>query len=294
MKRWAALLAAPLLAAAAPATAAVDLRALWDFANPVASEQRFQAALAAAQGDDALVLKTQIARTHGLRGDPQRARAVLKEMHTALEGAGDEPRVRWLLEWGRSWISATTRPEERTPEALAAARTAYLQAWERAEAAALHGLAVDAVHMLAFVDDTPADQLTWANRALAIAQASTQPEAQRWLATLRHNRGLALKALGRLDEALADFRQVMALRQQQGDARNIRIAHWTIAFTLRAQGRLGEALQIQQRLEQELDAAGQRDEYVYEELALLHRALGDSQRAEHYTQRLNATRGERR
>ena len=48
--------------------AAMDLDALWNFDDPAQSEQRFRDALAAATGDDAFVLRTQIARTYGLRG----------------------------------------------------------------------------------------------------------------------------------------------------------------------------------------------------------------------------------
>jgi len=46
---------------------AIDLRPLWDFSKPAVSEERFRAALATAQGDDALILKTQIARTYAHR-----------------------------------------------------------------------------------------------------------------------------------------------------------------------------------------------------------------------------------
>ena len=36
-------------------------------------------------------------------------------------------------------------------------------------------LAIDAVHMLAFVDTAPMDQLKWGEEALAIALSSSQP-----------------------------------------------------------------------------------------------------------------------
>ena len=44
----------------------IDVRALWDFDDPGASEARFREAFATVTGDDALVLETQIARTYGL------------------------------------------------------------------------------------------------------------------------------------------------------------------------------------------------------------------------------------
>ena len=48
---------------------ALDISALWDFNSPELSEQRFLAALSSASSDEALILKTQVARSHGLRGD---------------------------------------------------------------------------------------------------------------------------------------------------------------------------------------------------------------------------------
>lgn len=271
--------------------AKIDLNALWDFQNPALSEQRFREALATARGDDALIVKTQIARSHGLRRDLARAREVLAEVQPALATAGPEPQVRYWLEWGRSWISAVTRDAERTPEALSQARTAYTQAFDLAKAAALDGLAVDAVHMMAFVDTAPAEQLKWNDQGLALALASSQPGARDWEASMRNNRGMALKDLGRLDEALAEFKLALVAREKQGKVRGIRIAHWMIAWTLRAMNRLPEARDIQLRLEKEWDADKQPDPYVYEELELIYKALGDDARAAHYAALLKAARG---
>jgi tetratricopeptide (TPR) repeat protein len=269
---------------------ALDLSKLWDFKHPAATEQRFRDALATAQGDDVLILKTQIARTHGLRRDFASARKVLAEVQPALAKAGAEPQARYWLELGRTWISAVSTKEEQTPENRATARDAYQRALDVAEAARLDGLAVDAIHMMAFVDTAPADQLKWNDLGLALVQSSTQPGAKNWEASLRNNRGMALKELGRLDDALADFQRALALREQQGRKDNIRIAHWMIAWTLRAMGRLPEARDIQQRLEREWDADGQPDPYVYEELELIYQALKDEPKAAHYGALLRAAR----
>jgi hypothetical protein len=91
---WAALILWPL------AGQAVDLAALWDFARPEVSEQRFRAALEKANGDDALILQTQIARSHGLRRDFATARAVLAALEPAMPTAGPEAQVRYQLELG--------------------------------------------------------------------------------------------------------------------------------------------------------------------------------------------------
>jgi len=277
-------LAAGLVLAPGPAWA-LDLDALWDFDQPARSEQRFRAALADARGDEALILQTQIARSHGLRGAFEQARATLAPLRPELAAAGAEARVRFALEWGRSWASATHPPEALTAAALGEARASFQLALDAAVAAHLDALAIDALHMMAFVDPAPADQLRWGQAALAVALASDQPRARRWEASLRNNIGYALHQLGRPDLALPQFRQALALRAQQGDPVRVREARWMVAWCLRALQRDDEALAIQLQLAKEGDAAGQPDPYVFEELALLYRARGDEARARHFDQR---------
>jgi tetratricopeptide (TPR) repeat protein len=285
--RWRQARAALVLAAglaAAPATA-IDLALLWDFGRPEVSESRFRAALETATGDDALILQTQIARTWGLRRDFGKAREILRSIEPGLATAGPEARVRYALELGRTYASATHSPELRTPQTNELARAAYESALARARAANLDALAIDAIHMLAFVDTAPADQLKWAEQALAVVQASTQPAARRWEASIRNNLGYALHQLGRYEEALAQFRSALALRERGTNTQATRAAHWMVAWTLRALGRRAEALQVQLRLEHEGDAAGQPDPHVFEELEILFREAGDDERARHYRQR---------
>jgi tetratricopeptide (TPR) repeat protein len=266
------------------------VNALWDFSKPALSEERFRAALAGARGDDVAILKTQIARTHGLRRDFTKARDVLAEVQPLLDKAGAEARVRYWLELGRSWGSAAHKPDELTPEAKAYARDAYDRALEIAKAARLDALAIDTVHMFAFVDTTPEDGIKWADAGLAIVQASDQPAAKNWEAPLRNNRGYALHQLKRHEEALAEFRLALAARERQGRPRSIRVAHWMIGMTLRHLGRLDEARDIQLRLEREWDAANEPDPYVFEELEAIYQAQGNAERAAHYAARLKAAK----
>jgi tetratricopeptide (TPR) repeat protein len=261
---------------------AIDILALWDFNQPALSEERFRAALATAGGDDALILQTQIARTYGLRRDFERARQILQAIEPLARTAGDEVRTRLALELGRSYASATHPPELQTPESKALARAAYETALATARGAQLDGLAIDAIHMLAFVDTAPADQLKWAQQALAVVEASSQPAAKRWEASIRNNLGMALYQLARFDEALAQFNRAVTLRERSGSAEQVRVAHWMVAWTLRAMQRHDEALAIQLGLERECDAAGQPDGYVFEELEHLYRAQGNDDRARHY------------
>ena len=267
---------------------AVDLSSLWDFSRPDVSEQRFRAALLTASEDDALILRTQIARSLGLRRDFERAREELRAVAKELDRAGAEARTRYFLELGRSYASAAHPAELQTPQASELARSAYRQAIELARTASLDGLAIDAIHMMAFVDTDAADQLTWAEEALRIVESSTQPAARRWEASIRNNLGHALHQLGRYDEALVQLRQAVAIRERGTSAEATRTAHWMVARTLRVMGRVDEALKIQLRLEREADLAGEPDRYVFEELRLLYASKGEPDRARHYEDRIAA------
>jgi tetratricopeptide (TPR) repeat protein len=283
------LLFAVSLATTACTAMAIDLNPLWNFDDPGQSEQRFRAALTTATGDDAIILQTQIARSYGLRGDFAKAREILKGLEPQLPATGAEAHARHSLELGRTYASAAHPPETQTSAAKEQAREAYQRAYEVAKRGELDGLAVDALHMLAFVDTEPADQLKWGQQALAIVQASSQPAAKKWEASLRNNIGYALYQLGRYEEALDQFKQAVVLREKGEDVQAKRIAHWMVGWTLRALNRTDEALEIQLRLEREREAAGAPSPYVFEELELLYRTKGDRERADHYAELKKAT-----
>ena len=139
--------------------------------------------------------------------------------------------------------------------------------------------------MMTFVDTAPEEQLEWNRRALALMEASAQLEAKKWAGPLHNNTGYALHLLGRYEEARVEFELALAAHEQAGNPRNIRVAHWMIAWTLRSLGRLAEALEIQLRLEKECDEAGEPDPYVFEELELLYEAAGDKEKAQFYAAR---------
>ena len=244
-----------------------DIAELWDFDRPDVSEERFRAALVAATGSDALVLRTQLARALGLRRRFEEAAAELD----AVPDNGD-PLVRTYRELERGRVLNSGGD-------LDGARAHFLTALAEAEAAGLDHLAADAAHMMAIVEPGEA-QLPWAERALAIASASADPRARRWIGSVSHNLGWTLHGLGRHEEALAVWRRALAFREEQfgeeqfreeqGDAGALHIAQWTVARGLRSLGRYEEALAIQRDLAGRVDSDG----YVREELGELLLALG--------------------
>jgi hypothetical protein len=112
---------------------AIDVSKLWDFNQPEVSEQRFRAALPTASADDALILQTQIARTYGIRRDFAQAQQLLADIEPQLQSAGVEAQVRYYLELGRTYSSATHSPESQTSGAKELARSAYRRAFELAQ-----------------------------------------------------------------------------------------------------------------------------------------------------------------
>jgi tetratricopeptide (TPR) repeat protein len=268
----------------------LDILSLWNFNDPALSEARFREVLGSASLEDALILQTQIARTFGLRGDFTRAQEILAAIEAKVRGSSPAVQARYWLELGRTYSSATHSPDTQTEDAKVQARKAYLEAEALAKAAGIDDLAVDALHMLAFVDPKPEEQLAWDLRALEVVENSSQEAARKWEGSIRNNVGYALHQLGRYDEALQQFQMALAVRERTGNAQSVRIAYWMIAWTYRTMNRLNEALEIQLRLEKECETAGDPDPYVFEELEYIYRAIGNTDQAGLYAALLEKTR----
>lgn len=239
------------------ANAAADIPGLWDFDQPAQSETRFRAALERAQGDERLELLTQIARTQSLRKQFDEAHRLLDEIEPRLHAAGPAPRVRYLLERGRTFRSAGA-PEK--------ARPLFVGAWELGRASGHDGLSIDAAHMIALVESGLEEQLAWNRRGLELARNATDAYARNWRASLHNNIGWSLHDAGRYGEALAEFELALNERERRAQVNEIRIAKWAVARCLRSLGRRDEALAIQRALKAEWAAEGNEDKYVLEEL----------------------------
>lgn len=232
------------------------LDSLWNFTDPAASEQRFAerlAALAHAPASDQAEALTQLARAQGLQRRFAEAHATL-DRADPLAGQG-RARIRLALERGRV---------HNTSGDPAAAHPCFLDAWNRARTLGEDGLAVDAAHMLGIVGPD-ADQ--WNARALELAESSTQPAANRWIASLCNNIAWSLHDAGRPEEALAMFRRALAERERAGIRGPLLIARWAVARALRTLGRHTEAVDIQLGLLAEHARDGASDGFVHEELA---------------------------
>jgi len=263
------------------ATMAANIDALWDYGKPADSETRFRDAQKHETGDAALELETQIARTWSLRRDLVKANAILDGVEAKLTPRSTPAlRVRYLLERGRCFNSGGD---------FARAKPLFIEAFDLAQK---HGdvvLAIDAAHMIGFSKDAD-EALRWTERAMLLALSSELPRAVQWRASLANNLGSTERERGNLDAAGQHFDTALKAHLAHGNPARIRVAWWQVANVKRLQGALDEALAIQQRLEREMLAAGEPDEYVYEELAALYGALKRPDEAARYSEKLKGLR----
>jgi tetratricopeptide (TPR) repeat protein len=256
-------------------TAATDfserLDKLWDFNKAAESEARFRTELAKhpAGSREALETTTQIARTQSLQRMFAEADATLDAIAPKLDSVPVRVRIRYLLERGRTRNSGGDKP---------AAIPLFKEAVTLGVRDALPGAEfyrVDALHMLG-IATPPAEQLDWNRKALAAAEASSDPRARGWAASLTHNIGWSYFDAGDTATALTYWKKALPIREQQGDPVNIRVAKWTIARGYRAVGKLDDAEAIQLQLVAETERAAEPDGYVYEELAEIAVARGNN------------------
>ena len=251
----------------------LDLDALWDYNDPAGSEVRFRAKMpeTEAAGDAAPLaeLLTQLARSQGLQKKCSESHATLDRAEGLLAAGSSRARARLLLERGRAFNSGgdKTRAKPLFQEALAVAESANEE---------FH--AVDALHMLAVVEEGET-ALAANRRAIERAERCSSEQARGWLGSLLNNTGWSLHDLGRFEEALEIFLRAQTFREVQGKPGAIRIAKWCVARCLRSLGRNQEAVEIQRTLKGELERSGEKDPHVDEELEILLRSVPEPTRA---------------
>ena len=234
----------------------IDPKPLWDYDDPAASEVRLREAAAAAGGaPEQAAWLTQVARALGLQDRFDEGHAMLD----GLPSSDDQTAVRISLERGRLFRSAGDAD---------AALPHFEAAAARAASSGLEELQLDALHMVALVVP-PDERLARHEEALAVARAATDPTARSWDAALLNNMGMFHAGAGDHAAALDLFEQALAACERIGEPPRTRVAKWMVAWSLRELGRTDEALAKQRALKAELDAAGETDPYVDQEIAIL-------------------------
>ena len=235
-----------------------DFDSFWDYSNPDQTEIKFREILSQISTSTPayLELLTQIARTQGLQRKFNEAHQTLDQVEKSLDENPTRAKVRYLLERGRVFNSSGHADES---------RPFFQQAWDLAKGLGEDFYAVDAIHMLAIIAD-PASTLTLNLQAIQLAESSGQEKARNWLGSLYNNMGWSYHDMGDHESALQIFEKAEAFRRSKGSAREIRIAIWCVARTLRSLNRVEEALSKQMALKAEFESAGETDGYVFEEI----------------------------
>lgn len=256
----------------------VDFDSLWDFKDPRESEKRFRVALQENKlkqnKEWVLELQTQIARALALQKRFDDAAATLDAIEPALNQSGfKKAEVRFLLERGR--LLYYQRKE-------APARPLFHKAHELALERDLDYWVVDSANMLGIVEKTRELRDGWKLRALEFAESSKDAGARKWLGTLYHDYAWVKFDAGDKPGALELFDKSAAAMATISDDAGSRVSRWCAAKVKRLLGRQHEALRDQLKLEGEYRRLGEKDGFVLEELAEIHLALGEKEKALRY------------
>lgn len=251
-----------------------DFDAFWDYNNPARTEMKFREILLQVPENEPafLELLTQIARAQGLQQKFENAHQTLNQVERRLGNVPSRPRIRYLLERGRVFNSSG-QPDKSRP--------LFEEALSLAEMISEDFYAIDAIHMLAILSQ-PEQSLNLNLRAIECAEQSRDERARNWLGSLYNNLGWSYHSLENYELALEMFGKAEAWHKSKGKVKEMRIAAWCIARTLRSMNRYDEALSRQIALKEEFDAAGEKDSYVLEEIGECLLALDRQEEARPY------------
>lgn len=238
----------------------VDIASLWDYEQPIASEQRFRAVAATAVGPHRSRLLTQVARAMGIQGRYAHAHALLD----CILGDDLEVITRRALERGR-----LMRGEGSGDLGVEQFTKAADLTESRVDESPFGELHVEALRMLALSATQPDEQVERSTQALVAAQASRDPGAKRLIAALQINLGMAQHAAGDGEAALEAFEAALDERKRTGSQWEIEGAQWLVGWALRLLGRDDEAEAVRVALVGELTGRGGSDGYIARELAAL-------------------------
>jgi len=216
-----------------------DFDKLWNYDDPAGTEQKFRELLPAAEkGKDSgyyIELLTQLARTQSLQRKFTEAHEILDKVMKLLKPEHIVPRIRFMLERGRTYNSS--KEYEKARELFMAA---YMQADKYGE----DNLAIDAVHMLGIVDKDE-ESLKWNELAIKMAEDTKDEKAKGWLGALYNNTGWTYHDMEEYDKALELFERNVKWHTEKKSGMQLYIAKWSVARCLRSLGRIEEALNMQ-------------------------------------------------
>jgi tetratricopeptide (TPR) repeat protein len=238
-----------------------DFMKLWDYNNPTETEKKFRALEPEikSSGDTAYYaeLLTQIARTQGLQMKFDEAHKILDEVEKLLKDEHHKAWIRYYLERGRSYNSSKIYDK---------ARELFLKAYDLGLKSGEDDLTIDAAHMMGIVEKGD-KSLRWNETAMKHAEETKDEKAKGWLGSLYNNTGWTYHDMGDYHRALEVFEKNVVYHTEKKSVRQLGIAKWCAARTMRSLNRVDEALQRQYDLEKWwAENVKDEDGYIYEEI----------------------------
>lgn len=221
---------------------------VWSLGNPAKVEKKLHKLLFQAQFKDAsayLQILSQIALAQALQKKFTEAHETLDEAEESLSPEYVLAKVRILLERGRVFQQQGS---------ILQAKNFFKKSFELGLQHKFDYYAIDAAHMIAIVASNPKEKIEWNSRAVNMAKETEDKRAQLWLGSLYNNLGQSYIEAHKYQDALSVFKESLKFRKKENYTPNIRIAEWNIARTLRLDGKLDEALKIQNLLLKEYDS----------------------------------------
>lgn len=254
-----------------------DFDKLWNYDDPAGTEKKFRELLPKAEkGKDKayyIELLTQLARTQSLQMKFDEAHEILDKVMKQLKPEHIVPRIRFMLERGRTYNSSKVFDK---------ARELFLAAYMQADKYEEDNLAIDAVHMLGIVDKGE-ESLKWNELAIHMAEDTEDEKAKGWLGALYNNTGWTYHDMGEYDKALELFERNVKYHTEKRSTNQLGIAKWCVGRTLRSLKRTEAALKMQIELNDWFKETGlEEDGYVYEETGECMLELGKKEEAKPY------------
>lgn len=215
--------------------APLDIDTLWNFSDPAGTEAAFRSHLQGADAELKSELLTQIARTLGLRRMFEEAHAILDGVQTELPNVSNRIELRYRLERGRTWNSSGKKDQ---------AKEEFLRAYEIGRVVGDDTLTIDAVHMLAIVEE-PQRALEWNLLGIKLAKETDQEKAKKWIGSISNNLAWTYHDLGDYDTAMEHFVGALDYFKSVNREPALRIARWAVARCQRSQGKFQAALDAQ-------------------------------------------------
>jgi tetratricopeptide (TPR) repeat protein len=184
------------------------LRPAWDFNDLDASRQRFRELLESEETEAGRgEVLTQLARVDGLEERFEDGDRLLDEAESL---AGDDAVVRARVDLERGRLRRSAGDHE-------AALPLFEASYENALAIPHEFIAVDAAHMAAIAAPDLEGRLAWADRGIALAKSSADPDVVYWLGSLYNNVGWDYFDAGEFATALDWFERALVERERRPD-----------------------------------------------------------------------------